>query len=117
MAGELIARTEDGGVGTDERVALAVDDRGRERLAFELRELRLVVEQFELRRSARHEQVDDRLGLGGVVREAGAHAGTGGREASHRAVGDERGEGDLADADAAVLEEVAAGDVGAGVHD
>ena len=32
-------------------------------------------------------------------------------------VGDERGEGDLTYADAAVLEEVAPGDVGAGGHD
>ena len=114
MAGELIARTEHGGVGADERIALAVDDGGRERLAFELRKLGLVVEEFELRRRASHEQVDDGLGLRRVVGQARAHAGAGGRELAHGAIGDEGGEGDLTDADAAVLEEVASGDVGAG---
>ena len=114
MACELETGAEHGGVGADERIALSVDDRGREWLAFELRELGLVVEELELRRRTGHEEVDDRLGFRGVVGQAGAHAGAGGGELAHRAVGDEGGEGDLADADAAILEEVATGDVGAG---
>ena len=114
MTGELKARTEYGGVRADERIALAVDDRGREGLAFKLRELGLIIEELELRRGAGHEEVDDRLGLRGVVGQTRAHAGAGGRETPHRAVGDEGGEGDLADADTAILEEVATGDVGAG---
>jgi hypothetical protein len=58
--------------------------------------------------------VDDRLGFRSVVGEAGAHARAGGGELSHRAIGDQGGEGDLTYANAAVLEEVATGDVGAG---
>ena len=50
---ELEPRPEHGRVGADEGVALAADDRRRERLAFELRQLRLVVEQVELARRAR----------------------------------------------------------------
>ena len=111
MTGELEARTEYGGVRTDECVALAVDDGGWERFAFELRQLGLVVEELELRRGAGHEEVDDRFGLRGVMRQARAHAGAGRGEASHRAIGDQGGEGDLTDADAAILEEVATGDV------
>ena len=71
MAGELVARAEDGGVGADERVTLAVDDRGREGFAFQLGQLGLVVEELELRRCAGHEEVDDRLGFGWVMRQAG----------------------------------------------
>ena len=47
------------------------DDRRRQRLAFQLRQLRLVVEQVELAGCARHEQVDDALGLAGEVRGLG----------------------------------------------
>ena len=68
--GELEARPEDGGVGADEGVALAADDRGRQRLAFELRQLRLVIEQIELAGGAGHEQVNDALGLRREVRLA-----------------------------------------------
>ena len=113
MTGELIARSEDGGVGTDERITLAVDDRGREGLALQLGQLGLVVEEFELRGRAGHEEVDDRLGLGRVVRQAGDLARTGGGEAAHGAVGHQGSEGDLTDAEGAFLEEVPAGDVGA----
>ena len=114
VAGELIARSQHGGVGTDERVALAVDDRRREGLAFQLGQLGLVVEELELRGRAGHEEVDDRFGLGRMVRQAGDLARAGGGEAAHGAVGHEGSQGDLTDAEGAFLEEVPAGDVGAG---
>ena len=114
MAGELIARTQHGGVGADERVALSVDDRGREGLAFQFGQFGLVVEELELRGSAGHEQVDDRLGFGRMVRQAGDLARAGGGEAPHGSVGHQGGEGDLADAEGALLEEIPAGDVRAG---
>jgi len=59
--------------------------------------------------------VDDRLGFGRVVRQAGHLARTGGGEAAHGAVGHEGSEGDLTDAEGAFLEEVSAGDVW--IHD
>jgi hypothetical protein len=116
VARELIAGAEHGGVGPDERVALSVDDGRRQRLAFELGQLGLVVEELELRGRARHEEMDDGLGLGRMVGQAGDLAGAGGGEAAHGAVGHQGGEGDLADAEGALLEEVPAGDVGAGRH-
>src|SRR2546429_9960099 len=42
-----------------EREAFALDERLRNRLAVQLDELRLVIEQFELARSACHEEVND----------------------------------------------------------
>ena len=49
------AGPEAGGVRADEGVSLAVDDRGRDRLALVLGELRLVVEEVELAGCAGHE--------------------------------------------------------------
>ena len=70
VLGELEARPEHGRIGPDEGVALAADDRRRHRLAFELRQLRLVVEQIELARRAGHEQMNDALRLRREVRLA-----------------------------------------------
>jgi hypothetical protein len=67
---ELEARSEHGGVRPDERVALAADHGRRERLAFQLREFRLVVEELELTRRAGHEEMNDTLGLAGEMRLA-----------------------------------------------
>jgi hypothetical protein len=71
VPGEGEARAEHGGVGADEGVALAADDRWREGLALELGELRLVVEEVELAGGAGHEQVNDGLGLALVMRRFG----------------------------------------------
>ena len=53
---------------------LAGDVRLGDRLAVHLGELGLVVEQLDVRRAAVLEQVDDALGLGGEVRQAGQAA-------------------------------------------
>ena len=60
---ELEPRPQHRRVGADERIALPADHRGRNRLALQLRQFRLVVEQVELARRARHEQMDDPLRL------------------------------------------------------
>ena len=72
MSGELEPRSQDGGIGLNEGVPLALDDFGRNRLAFQLRQLRLVVEQFELTRRARHEQIDDAFGRRRKMRRLGS---------------------------------------------
>ncbi len=48
VLGELETRAEDSSVGPNESVALAADDRGRQRLAFELGQSGLAIEQVEL---------------------------------------------------------------------
>src|SRR5213076_918362 len=53
IARKLEARPEHRGIRTDKRVALPADDGRRQRLAFEFRELGLVIEHLELRRRAR----------------------------------------------------------------
>ena len=65
-------------------------------------ELRLVVEEVHLRRSARLEEIDDALGLGGEVRQAGQAVGAG-------VVVEQGRERGGAETDAGTLEEVAAG--------
>jgi hypothetical protein len=70
VLGEGEARPEDGGVGPDESVALAADDRRRQRLAFEFLQLRLVIEEVELAGGACHEYVNDAFGLGCEMRLA-----------------------------------------------
>ena len=52
------------GIRLDEGVALARDDRGRDRFPIEFPEFRLVVEKFQLARGANHVQEDDPFGLG-----------------------------------------------------
>ena len=115
VPGELEPRPEHGRVGADERIALTADDRGRQRLAFEPGQRGLVVEQVELAGCAGHEQVDDALRLGGEVRRsrrqrimADARGGRAERARRER-IGQQAGQGDLADADAALPEEMAAG--------
>ena len=71
---ELAARAQQLGVALDEGEPLALDERLRERLAVELLQLRLVVEQLELAGPAGHEQVDDALGLGREMRRPRARA-------------------------------------------
>src|SRR5262249_19767537 len=51
-----------------EREALVLDERFRRRLATQLVELRLVIEQLQLARAAGHEQEDHALGLRREVR-------------------------------------------------
>ena len=89
---------------------------GRDRLALELGQRRLGVEQVELAGCAGHEQVDDALRLGCEVRRsrrqrilADARGGRAERARGER-VGQQAGQGDLADADAALPKEMAAGD-------
>ena len=55
---------------------LAVPDRGGQLLAGPLREDRLGVEQVDVRRAARHEQVDDPLRLGGEVEARAGRPGS-----------------------------------------
>ena len=100
MPGEFEPRPEDSSVTTDEGVALALDDRGRQGLALELLELRLVVEEVELARGAGLEEVDDSLRLDRKpkCRQPGCICG--------ELTGEQGGQGDPAETDAAVLEEV-----------
>ena len=68
VPGEFEARAEGGGVGADERVPLSADDFRRNRLPLEFRQRRLVIEEIEMARGARHEEMDDGPGSGSVVR-------------------------------------------------
>ena len=77
-----------------------------DRLAVEFVELRLVVEELQLAGAAGHEEVDDALGLGAVVRRLRRER-VGGRRGLVRR--EQRRQGDRAEAHAAVAEEVAAG--------
>jgi hypothetical protein len=87
-----------------EREPLAFDEAGRDGLAVEFVELRLVVEKLQLAGAAGHEQVDDALGFGLVMRRLG-------RERIGRRSGlilrEQRGKGDRPEADTAIAEEVA----------
>ena len=77
---ELKARPEHGGIGADKGVALVFVDRGRQGLAFELDKRGLVVKEIELRGSARHEQVNDVLGLRAIPSSQAWEEGRGGGE-------------------------------------
>jgi len=71
-----------------------------------------VVEEFELARRAGHEQVNDTLGFAGEMRFARREwidCGRAEHGVSER-IGEQAGEGDFAQADAAAVQEVAAGD-------
>jgi len=115
VSGELEARAEHGGIGSDEGVALAADDGRREWFAFESGELGFVVEEFELAGGTGHEQVDDPLRLWREVRlareERGGRVDGGGEGAAGEAIGEKAGEGDLSEAHAASAEEMPPGDV------
>ena len=115
VPGELEARTEHGRVRADKRIPLTADDRGRERFAFELGQCRLGVEEVELAGCAGHEQVDDALRLRCEMRRfrcqrivADSRAGEPNELARER-IGQQAGQGDLADADTALPKEMAAG--------
>jgi hypothetical protein len=116
---ELEARGHDRGVSLDEGVALVFDDIGGDGLAVVLREGGLVIEQVELRGRAGHEEVDDAFGFWREVRVARCEGILGRRrwkmeDGRWRCGGEgsvaeeQRCEGDFADADAALREEVAA---------
>ena len=102
------------GVPLHEREALAFgDDAGRNLLAVVLLQQRLVVEQVELRRRARHEQEDDVLGLRrevrpDLLRRAPAPSA---EAAGEQPLVHQRGQRQRPDAEPDVLEEVTAGDV------
>ena len=68
VLGELVRRAEQLRVALDEREPLALEELVRAGLAVALHQLRLVVEQLQLRRAAGHVQVDDLLGLGRKMR-------------------------------------------------
>ena len=103
---ELADRAEQLGVALDERESLALGERLGHRLAGEFVELRLRLEEFKLRRRAGHEQIDDRLGLGGEVRLPRRE-----RIAAIlrlRVAGEERSQRHRANPHAAIVEEVPA---------
>ena len=101
-------------VALEEGETLAFEQALRRRLAVQLAELGLVVEQLQLARGAGHEEVDDVLDLGGEMAGRGARglAGSsltfGAARGGDAVAGEELVEGDGADADAALAEEVAA---------
>src|SRR5439155_23182354 len=87
-------------------------DRRRQRLPLELRQRGLEVEQVELARGTGHEQVNDAPRLRGEVRlprrQRIVRSGRGGPRAPRPGVAQQAGQRDLADAEAALAEEVAA---------
>ena len=115
VSAELELAGEEGGVRLDEGVLLPFDDFRGHRLAVEFLELRLVVEQVELRRRAAHEEVNDVVGLGRVVgrigREGAAHLRRRRRGRGGARTGQQRAERHRAEPDAALLKEPAACDV------
>ena len=98
--------------GAHEGEALALENRSRRVLPVVLLELRLVVEHLELAGSAGHEEVDDAFGLSGVVAGPRRHGVVRPRRGEQRAAGHQTAQGDLAQAHAALGEEVPPGDVG-----
>src|SRR5262245_66573254 len=112
MTAEAKARTEDLRVVANEGVALAADHRGRNGPAFQPGELRLVVEEFELAGSAGHEQVDHRLGAWPKMRGTRRQRIASGRCLARRlrCAGQERSEGDVAQAEHRVAQEETARD-------
>ena len=65
---ELVRRAQQLRMPLDEREPLALEEFLRARLAVALRELRLVIEQLQLRRAAGHVQENDLLGPGRKMR-------------------------------------------------
>ena len=101
-------RAKDGGIGLDEGVALVADDGFGKGRAFEFGEVGFGVEEFELGGGSGHEEVNDGFGAGFDLRGFW-FVGTG-----SEVIGEEGGGGDLAEANAAFAEEVAAGEWGGG---
>ena len=93
-----------------EREPLAREIRIGDRLAVELRETRLGVEQVELRRPAGHEEVDDVLGAGRMMRRLRRERMRRRRCRGERAAVQQRTERDGAQPEPAAAEEVAAGE-------
>ena len=58
-------------LGIDERGPIAFEQLGRRQSSVELRQLRLEIEQFQVAGRARHEQINDSLRFGGVMRQPG----------------------------------------------
>src|SRR5436190_3378078 len=90
--------------------AFALDERLRNRLTVQLDELGLVIEQFELARSAGHEEVNDVFRARLEMRRTRRHwIGDGSRRrAEEFSFAEQRRERDAAQAQAALLEEPAA---------
>jgi hypothetical protein len=88
----------------DEREPLALDDVLRNRLAVVLIELRLVIEQVELRGRAGHEEEDNLFGFRREVRRPYRHGI--GRRLRKQAAVEQRAQRQRTDAEAGLLEEV-----------
>ena len=94
-----------------ERETFALDEGGRDGLAVELDEARLVVEKIDLAGATGHEEKDDVLGLGGEhgrARRHGIRRGSGGGEP---ALAEHRSEGDATEAHRAATEKMTAREV------
>ena len=118
MLGEFELRAHDGGIGADKGEPLTVSDGWGQRLAVHAGEFRLGVEEVQMAGGPGHEEVDDGFGFSRIVRLSGLHGiegSGGGGGVGEGAFGEEAGEGDFAKADTAVTEEVAAGEVEAGI--
>ena len=102
MLGKGKAWAQDGGVRLNEGVALTLDHGGWNGFALHFHELGLTVKELELAGSARHEQIDYPLGLDGEPHETGLPS------CSEGFLGEKGCEGDLADADSAILKKVTA---------
>ena len=116
---EAILWPEHGGVWPDEGVSLAADHLRRDRFAFDGGQLRLVVEELELARGACHEELDHRLRPPGAVR--GFRSEQPRRERRRRSrtaerIGEQARQRHLADANAAVAEEVPPCEIEEWVH-
>ena len=117
MLGKFELGAHDGGIGADKGEPLTVSDGWGQRLAVHAGEFRLGVEEVQMAGGPGHEEVDHGFGFSRIVRLSGLHGieGSGGGGVGEGAFGEEAGEGDFAKADTAVTEEVAAGEVEAGI--
>ena len=88
-----------------------LDEGGRDGLAVELDEARLVVEKIELAGATGHEKEDDVLGLGGEHGAAGRHGIRRGSGGGEPAFAEHRSEGDTAEAHRAATEKMTAREV------
>ena len=94
--------SKDSRIRLDECITLAFNDRRWNGFAFEFPKLGLVVKEFELAGSTCHEDVYDTLGFDGKSHEVWL------RSSSHGFFGKKGSEGDFANADSTILEELAA---------
>ena len=98
---ELKLRPKNGCIGLDEGVALVADNGFGKRGALKFGEVGFGVEELELGRRTGHEEVDDSLGARFDLR------GFGFEISRVQVLGEERGGGDLAEANTTFAEEVA----------